>query len=100
MLSETAANFEYLEIFFTPTNNSDYHYFTSVRVYLPDSKKASLFAGYSVDGIFQITNCVYTISGLSMIRSSPTYANLLNNAVPIVGGASNIAIFRIVGYRV
>lgn len=69
-LSETAANFTYLEIFFTDNNNS---YVGSVRVSSPNGKETvlTLIEGNSSSNTF-IRRTIYTISGTSLKPSTTT----------------------------
>lgn len=103
-LSETAANFTDMEIFYK--SNDDY--FGSVKVHSPDGKKVSLVSfspqGAELNGYLK--GRVVSISGTSINtaqNASSAYcigeANLINGASVTFTGTDVIAITRVVGWR-
>lgn len=95
-LSESAANFTYLEIFYRNNDN----YYNSTKIYQPNGKIAYLDADYpytSGEGYSYAKKTSVQISGTSItpinyveLTIMPTGANIQNN--------NNIYITRVVGY--
>lgn len=93
-LSETSANFKYLEIFCKSGDNTH----TSVKVYKPDGKRATVCSGwFGSAAYFKLS--VLTISGntiaLTKNASEITGSNRCNTA----GNDNAMYITRVVGYR-
>lgn len=93
-LSETSANFKYLEIFCKSADNT----YTSVKVYKPNGKRATVVSGwFGSAAYFKLS--VLTISGntiaLTKNSSEITGSNRCNTA----GFANAMYITRVVGYR-
>lgn len=98
-LNESVANFEYIEIFYTDSNNK---VGGSVKVYSPNGKTASLCiveADSAVTTYFRRTS--YAISGTTL---TPDTANAgyvrISTATPShTGGTNYIKIVRVVGFE-
>ena len=93
-LSETAANFQYLEIFYSKGG-----IYNSVKVYSPNNKKASLIIGYlnsSADAQLQLAKV--TISGTQITRDTSGYINF-GTTTHSMGTGTEVAIYRVLGYR-
>ena len=73
-LSQTAANFSYLEIFYCDNNNKQHH---SIKISEPNNKLTSLDTGesYENDKNLYFRTTSYTISGTSMTVKSYGYMN-------------------------
>lgn len=93
-LSETSANFKYLEIFCKSVDNT----YTSVKVYKPNGKRATVVSGWFASAAY-FKLAVLTISGntiaLTKNTSEITGSNRCNTSVY----ANAISITRVVGYR-
>ena len=93
-LSETSANFKYLEIFCKSADTT----YTSVKVYKPNGKRATVVSGwFGSAAYFKLS--VLTINGntiaLTKNSSEITGSNRCNTA----GYANAMYITRVVGYR-
>jgi hypothetical protein len=95
-LSETAANFNYLEIFYTKSGVSN-----STRIYSPNSKTANLILFYAAGtSIIQNIFAQITISGTSITKGSTGYANFSSAGISGISMADNsISIYKVVGYK-
>ena len=97
-LSETSANFEYLEIFMF-TNDSDY---SSVKVYDPNGKKVSLtdlHASGNGELVFKVR--IATINGNKITTSTDGAGDQYgegSNANNNISHTNNVYITRVVGY--
>ena len=95
-LSESAANFNYLEIFYLRENND----YASTRINSPNNKLTFLQDTYitSQGSLMQIAVKRIKISGTSITSVYDYYANLETNKVSI--GTHNVMkITKVVGYR-
>ncbi len=97
-LSETSANFSYLEIFY---KDEAYNY-SSVKVYSPNGKRASLQTMKCSSGSIIFYVKLATISGTSISAvAADGYVQLFNSGV--TAGYNNslnyILITRVVGYK-
>lgn len=95
-LSDSAVNYEYIEIFFRSNDNT----YNSVKIYEPNGKSISLIAQYNNGSNivwFKIT--IVTISGTSITRGNAVDGKLISNSSAFVGSTSNIYITRVVGYK-
>ena len=97
-LSESAANFSYLEMYFK--NNDDVVYF-SQKVHSPNGKKITVYhTTYNISqGTFYVGSKIYNISGTSMNVD-------VSNRIAIISGNStdtrlydNISCVMVIGYR-
>ena len=97
-LSETAANFAYIEIYFFTNKN----YYANCKVYSPNGKIVSVNCAntYTSVGVLQFVFTRLTISGTSVTFSDNSYANMVHNGGSFIGSpADYIKIYKIVGYR-
>lgn len=98
-LSETAANFEYIEIFYR-TNDQDYG---STKVYQPDGKKVSLSTAVHAIGTGEL---VYKVSikefdGVNLkkvVDGAGTQYGEASSATTSISHQNNVYITRVVGY--
>ena len=98
-LSESAANFKYIEIFYTDNNGKTGGY---TKVYSPNGKTISLSiieAGSSVQTYFRRTS--YTVSGTSLapVTDSMGYVRISTATPAHSSGTNYIRIVRVVGYE-
>lgn len=87
-LSESAADFDYMRIYFK--DNNSYH--MSVDVYSPDGKTVSPIAPYPDSSAFWVNGTVWSISGTSITNARHGNAEVKQS---YVGGGDNIAITRV-----
>ena len=99
VLSETAANFEYIEIFYR-TNDQDYG---STKVYQPNGKKVSLSTAVHAIGTGEL---VYKVSikefdGVNLVKvtdgAGDEYGEA-SSASTNISHQNNVYITRVVGY--
>lgn len=98
-LSESTANFNYLEIFYA--RKSSVVQFESVKVYSPNSKSIGLSLNYSNGGdTSQYYSKIVTISGtnIAVTREIATTANGTYGTVS-VAESTVINIYKVIGYR-
>lgn len=94
-LSETAANFTYLEIFYK-SNDPAYN---SCKVFAPDGKSASLIIiRYSGGAVYHKTKRA-SISGTTITSNDNSEYYFTNSSTATVNTNNNINIVRVVGYR-
>lgn len=96
-LSETAANFSFLEIHY---GNSDYQLTT--RVYSPNGKKVPLFFDYMVNRTtHQILTKKVTISKTSITTdtSHSGYGNIIDGGTIYVGTENSVKIYYVIGFK-
>lgn len=107
-LAETAANFKYIEIFYSLDNASSdsthYANYKSVKVFLPNGKKVGLegitYHALSSSNIMQLTYLTVTISGTTITRNSEVQLNLTpHQELPSYGTEKKVKIYRVIGYR-
>lgn len=91
-LSETANNFEYLEIFYGKNNNE-----ASVKV-MRNSGKAMLFDYANLGSAPQLLVKEVNISGTSITHNSGYYLNFTSTGVSS-GSVNEIKIYRVLGYE-
>ena len=109
-LSETAANFSYIEIFYGRGNGTKNHDSYSTKIVNPNGKKAGLMGSFiapytSTEYLLQIRSRTVLISGTSIITSSSYggydgYLNMIPSGIQ--AGPSQETegyIFRVIGYR-
>ena len=98
-LSETSANFKYLEIYY---RNNDQQY-DCVRVYNPNSKSAGLMSIFvtttssSSDTYFMFKGARITISGTSITKNGYCEGNLYNETT-LKNKQNNTYIVKVLGY--
>ncbi len=94
-LSETSANFNYLEIFYGKGTDT----FHSVKVYSPDGKGATLITGYVESNTFaQLQMPRISISGTSITKTYPGLLNFDSNT-PTTYTSNEVLIYRVLGYK-
>ena len=95
-LSDSASNYEYLEIFFRNNDNI----YNSVKVYQPNGKKVNLISQYNNGSNtiwFKIAICL--ISGNTITKDNAVEMKLAaSNAITASSGNSNY-ITRVIGYK-
>lgn len=95
-LSDSAANYEYLEIFF---RDNDYDY-NSVKVYQPNNKKVSLISHYNNgSNTIWFKTSLYTIAGTTMSLGNNVEVKLISNSSVGIFKGNNIYITRVIGYN-
>ena len=95
-LSETSANFNYLEIFYGKGHDT----IQSVKVYNPNGKGATLITGYVESTTFaQLQMPRILISGTSITKSYSGLVNLGSNEVIISPTGNEIQIYKVVGWK-
>ena len=95
-LSESAANFEYLEIYYLSTSDSGTGYAqNSTRVYKPNGKSAWLSTGYCGPSDFNVKLCSVLISGTQITRPYGYWEFNHNRAET----TNYIGITKVVGYE-
>ena len=101
-LSETAANFSYLEIFYGKSEGNPI-YRNSVKVNAPNGKITNLLIAYNIysGSMSQLQSKCFSISGTSVANTSNTtgYVNLYNGRSVEWGNSNEIKIYKIIGYR-
>lgn len=100
-LSESAANFEYMEIFGGKLGGGEGGY-TSVKVYRPNGKKAILTqVNYSdTNSLFQTVMARMLINGTRISVEVDGFYNINSSGVVEVSAHENkLLIYRVVGYR-
>lgn len=97
-LSDSAANYKYFEIYFTPETD-DTNVISSTKVYKPDGKNVELYsANCSTKGLLHIKVAYITISG-DTITWKPKSAVLYTDGTSTGFNRDNvIAITTVVGY--
>lgn len=104
-LSETSANFTYLEIYFGLVNEdsggTSYTTMKSTKIYAPNGKKTNLegLTYHENVTIAQLGIVTITISGTSLTRGTERYINVPNNSNPTIGTQTKIKIYQVLGYR-
>lgn len=98
-LSETSANFTYIEIFFK-TNDNDYG---SIKVYQPNGKKVAIFVNHPTGTTQNTTNYmksrILSISGTTMTTTGYSEIAINHSASPTIAQTNNIYVVRVIGYR-
>lgn len=87
-LSESAADFDYMRIYFK--DNNSYH--MSVDVYSPDGKTVSPIAPYPDSSAFWVNGTAWSISGTSITNARHGNAEIAGG---YVGSSDNISIVRV-----
>ena len=97
-LSESAENFEYIEIFFNDNGNRTGGY---TKVYSPNEKTVCLsIIEASTASITYIRRALYTVSGTTLTPSKGSYITMQADTFSHAATASNlIRIVRVVGYE-
>ena len=99
-LSESAANFEYISIYFMD-NNAAHH--SSMKIFSPNGKRVDLALIEASSNSTYIRRTRYQISGTSLtptISNGGGYFLATNSSVSFSGlGTNYIFVYRVVGYR-
>lgn len=96
-LSESAENFEYIEIFYgKSTGNSTG--LASVKVPRPISAYANLICWANLNTVPQLLTKIVYINGTSISHQAGYYLNFSSNSVS-TGSNNEVKIYRVVGYR-
>ncbi|MGN1301204.1 MAG: DUF859 family phage minor structural protein [Clostridia bacterium] len=95
-LSESAANFSYLEIFYYRSGND----YGSTKIYSPNGKMVNLISNFIAEAgnINQIGNKRVSISGTNISVTYEFYINLSSSGNNI-SQQSTIYIYKVIGYR-
>lgn len=102
-LTETSANFNYIEIFYGKKSDIDSQIkYNSMRVYSPNGKRPNLILFHRAENnVMQLIGATITISGTSVTKNYYHTVNFYSNGN--IGGGSvsdnSISIFRIDGYK-
>lgn len=94
-LSETSANFDYLEIIYKTNDNC----ISSVKVNEPDGKRVSLIGQYGSGTQIWIKTAVIDISGTSITKNKYNEIALTNGSAVSVSANNLIYITQVIGYR-
>lgn len=99
-LSDSAANYEYLEIYYSDTNNADAQ---SIRVIAPNNKNIDLSCTGAVGSQkLTIISSKYIIEGNQLTFKRSTHVTLSNGATPTITDTTtgnNIKVLRVLGYN-
>lgn len=98
-LSESASNFDYIEIYYTDNNNRGYAY---TKIYSPDGKEVDLsIVESSANGTSYIRQTRYTISGTTLTpdTSAAGYIYYAGTSSSRATGTNYLKIYRVVGMR-
>lgn len=93
-LSDSAANYSYIEIFFEGANN-----FSSVKVFEPNNKNVYLISGWlnnNTNGNIKIANV--NISGTSITKINYSAINYSTNSI-FTNEENGITIRKVLGYK-
>ena len=97
-LSETAANFTYLEIFY----GKGAEYLNSMKIYSPNDKRAALSISYYNNGsiLTQTNTKQISISGTSItgVSGQSGWMNVISNSAS-TGSGNEMMIFRVIGWK-
>lgn len=94
-LSDSAANYDYIEIFYS--KNRAYN--SSTKIYKPNGKTASLITGYrSGSNFIQMQIAIIEINGTSITKTAPALINF-DNGVFNIFDTDEMSIHRVVGYK-
>lgn len=98
-LSETSANYTYIDIFYRPNDGSNYTSFT--RVYSPNGKNTCLRYEIKAGGTMYVKISEAQISGnkITLANTSAYYFNIGNNNTINGTNDNQIYITRVVGYK-
>lgn len=100
-LSETVANFNYIEIYFLRTTGSGTNYYGFQKVYQPNGKKVTLSMNrYVSDTTLQVSGKIIDISGTSITPAGYLEINILsNNTINGADSTDKFKIVKVVGYK-
>lgn len=98
-LSESADNFDYIEIYYTDNNSRGYAY---TKVYQPEGKEIDLsICESSENGTSYIRQTRYTVSGTTLTPdiAAAGYIYYANSSSQRKSGSNYLKIYRVVGMR-
>ena len=93
-LSETSANFAYLEIFYGKSEIG----ISSVKVYSPNGKKVCFSQSQYINATYQVISKKGKISGTSITFSDKGFMNRSMSALN-VNAEDTILVYKVIGYR-
>lgn len=94
-LNASAANYDYIEIYFRDNNNNC----SSVKVCNPNGKSVSLISHHNNgNNTIWFKTAIITISGNSITFGNSEEVRLIHGSSPSISSSSNIYITRVVGY--
>ena len=97
-LSETVANFDYIEIFYA--RKGSLTIFSSVKVENPNGKYAQLSFNHSAsDNTMQIYGSRLLINEAIITRDQDTMFQVQNNTIVLMSTEKTINIYKVVGYK-
>ena len=95
-LSESAANFSKIDIYFGKAGAM----FNTASAYSPDNKEISLITGYTWDGVnAQIQPNTVFINSTNIIKKSVGGINMSNGATTTVFSSNELRIYKVIGYK-
>lgn len=94
-LSETSANFDYLEFFYM-TNDGNYG---STKVYSPNGKTISLNANHDNGTYTYVKTALVLVNGTSVTFSRIAQTRIGNNVATTHSTGTGILVTRVVGYK-
>lgn len=111
-LSESVANFTYLEIFYsenTTVGDTNSVVYNSVKVYNPDGKvvEASIIYTKASKSTMYIKTSYYLISGSSITKKESSYAGLQTDSITVykdgdsstITPSDHIKVYKVLGYK-
>ncbi len=93
-LSNSSANYSYLEIFYRNNDNQ----YSSVKVYNPNGKYVSLLTTYMASSYFMLKGARIQISNDKINKLGYYEGNAYNQAT-LTSNANNTYITRVLGYK-
>lgn len=101
-LSESAANFSFLEIFYEKRDSKGNKYCKSVTAHSPNGKKVVLDMNrdsYANGELMQISSKIVTVSGASITVDGAIYVNLTDGTTNALLEDTSVYITCVVGYK-
>ena len=102
-LSQSAANFNYIEIMYRRNANLEVwnnHFYESTRLSAPNGKMASLSVSYPAETTTtQISTKLVLVSGTSITVKRECYANIVQGSAGQAGTQSQLFIVKVLGYK-
>lgn len=100
-LSDDASNYTYMEIFFS--GNDGYNYPSSVKIYSPNGKIASLLYilndGTAQNFYFKVKNVLISGTTISDVDGRYADATFFNSALPAINKVDHVKINKVLGYK-
>lgn len=94
-LSDSAANYIYIEIFFRNNDNK----YSSTKIYQPDGKSVSLMSQDNNSSSVWLKVTSVTISGTAITKGGACEVALKSDSSPTISSSNNNYITRVVGYK-